>query len=133
MRPQDAPHSRQLQGQSAPAKAPLPAGALQVCLPLTEAQKWNRGFYSSNSGAGPAPECSDNRAKRPTKGVKAGLEQKCVQFVRKHKRCWTAKAILRKKNEAGGIRLPDFRLCYRTTVIKSVDLNKNKYRSMEEH
>ena len=77
--------------------------------------------------------CSNNRVKRPTKCVKAGLEQKCVQFVRKHKRCWIAKAILRKKNEAGGIRLPDFRLCYRTTVIKSMGLNKNKYRSMEEH
>lgn len=56
--------------------------------------------------------------KVPMASLQTFLQKTMLKFIRKHKGPYIAKTILRKKNEAGGLILPEFKIFYE--VIKTL-------------
>ena len=48
------------------------------------------------------------------------LKQITLKFICNHRRYQLTKTIVRKRNKAGGIWLPNFKLYYKATVLKTV-------------
>ena len=95
-----------------------------------DTNRWNNIWWSLNGSINIVKITILSKAIHRFNAILIKLPEFCIfhrtrtktklKSVGRHKRARIAKAILRKKNGTGAIRLPDFKLYYKATVIQTV-------------